>query len=114
MMKYFFQNAWFITGTQEIPGILAATAPGRVSVGFLSFVRLIGSLYFKKHLAVFILSTPSALYMSLTQNDVDHEQQDLGYECALCCNFCYRDTSVGMPTQKLIEIWYMHNRNYTD
>ena len=40
MMKHFFQNSWFITGTQEIPGTLADTTPGRVSVGFLSFVRL--------------------------------------------------------------------------
>ena len=69
MMKHFFQNAWCITGTQEIPGTLADTTPGGVSVGFLSFVR---SVYFKKHLAEFILSTPRALYMSLTQNDVDH------------------------------------------
>ena len=44
-------------------------------MGFLSFVRLIGSVFFKKHLAEFILCRPRALYMSLTQNDVDHEQQ---------------------------------------
>ena len=42
--KHFFQNAWFITGVQEIPGTLADTTPNRESVGFLSFVGLIGSI----------------------------------------------------------------------
>ena len=40
MMKHFFMNAWFITGTQDIPGPLADTAPDRLDGGFLSFVSL--------------------------------------------------------------------------
>ena len=42
--------------------------------GFLSFVRLIGSVNFKKHLAEFILCRPRALYMSLTQNDENRNE----------------------------------------
>ena len=49
MMRRFFENAWFITGTQKFPGTLADTAPGRKEQGFLSFVRLIGTMYFKKY-----------------------------------------------------------------
>ena len=75
VMRYFFQNAWFITGTQDIPGTLAHTAPGRLEEGFLSFVRLIGTVYFKKHLSEFIVNTPRALYMSLTQSSVGPMQQ---------------------------------------
>jgi len=74
-MKHFFHNAWFITGTQDIPGTLADTAPGRETEGFLSFVRLIGTVYFKKHLAEFVLTTPRALYMSLTQGGVGPMEQ---------------------------------------
>ena len=55
--------AWFVTGSQDIPGTLADTAPGRLDNGFLSFVRLISTVYFKKHLAEFTVNTPRALYM---------------------------------------------------
>ena len=45
--------------------------------GFLSFVRLICTVYFKKHLAEFTLDTPHALYMymSLAQDGTDSVQQ---------------------------------------
>ena len=43
--------------------------------GFLSFVRLIGTVYFKKHLAEFTLDTPRALYMSLAQDGIGPVQQ---------------------------------------
>ena len=64
IMRHFFENAWFITGTQDIPGTLADTAPNRVEDGFMSFVTLVGTMYFKKHLAQFTVNTPRALYMS--------------------------------------------------
>ena len=65
-MRHFFMNAWFITDTQDILGTLADTAPGRLDNGFLSFVRLIGTVYFKKHLAEFTVTTPRTLYMSFS------------------------------------------------
>ena len=75
MMRRFFENAWFITGTQEFPGTLADTAPGREEQGFLSFVRLIGTVYFKKHLVEFSPTTPHALYTSLTRHGLHYVQQ---------------------------------------
>jgi len=57
------------------PGTLADTAPGRLDNGFLTFVRLIGTVYFKKHLAEFTVTTPRALYMSFSQSDVGPIQQ---------------------------------------
>ena len=75
IMRYLFANAWFIPGSQDIPGTLADTAPGRLDNGFLSFVRLISTVYFKKHLAEFTVNTPCALYMSLAQSGVGPMQQ---------------------------------------
>ena len=74
-MRHFFENAWFITGTQDIPGTLADAAPDRGKKGFISFVRLMGTRYFKKHLVQFTVNTLCALYMSLTQSDVAPMQQ---------------------------------------
>ena len=69
-----FQNAWFITGSQDIPGKLADTDHAQMDEGFLSF-RLICTVYFKKHLAEFTLDTPRVLYMSLAQDGTDSVQQ---------------------------------------
>ena len=57
----FFQNAWFTP---------ADTIPGREEQGFLSFVRLVGTVYLKKHLAEF-------MYTSLTQSGLGHVQQHM-------------------------------------
>ena len=57
-MKCFYENSWFICGTDEFPGTLADTLPRAKEEGFLSFVRLVGSMYFKKHLSVFLATTP--------------------------------------------------------
>ena len=59
--------------TQEIPGPLAYTSPGRESVGNPVICQINWLGVFKKHLAEFILSRPCVLYMSFTQNDVDNE-----------------------------------------
>ena len=65
-LNNFFQNAEFICGPQ-LPGCLHDTK--NPSNGFLSFVRLVGTSYFKKHLAAFIssfsLETPVQLYNSI-------------------------------------------------
>ena len=74
-MKHFFQNAWFITCSQDIPGTLADTGHDQMEEGFLSFVELSRTVYFKNHLAEFTLDTPRALYMSLAQDGIDPVQQ---------------------------------------
>ena len=59
MMRRIFENAWFITGTQEFPGKLADTAPGRKGQGFLSFVRLIGTCTLRNTVTLLlVLCTP--------------------------------------------------------
>lgn len=74
-LHIFFQHARFIT-SGECPGILTSN---NLASGFRAFVRLIGTAYFKKHLAGFAssgFSTPDQLYHSFTctEND-DREKQ---------------------------------------
>ena len=74
------------TYSQDIPGTLADTCHDQMEEGFLSFVRLIGTVYFKKHLAEFTLDTPRALYMSLTQEEEEVLHDDsLRRECGEVC-----------------------------
>ena len=67
-------------GSSRVPRIylehsLAHTHPDLLEERFLSFVRLTGTVYSKKHLAEFTLDTPCALYMSLSQDGVAPVQQ---------------------------------------
>ena len=50
--KAFFQYAQFISGS-KMPGLLYDTETHNRLSGFLSFIRLVGTVYFKKHLASF-------------------------------------------------------------
>ena len=63
-----FQLASFISG-RDIPGFLSNTSPSNKHYGFLSFVRLVETCYFKKHVTAFIAlkghNTPNHLYNSL-------------------------------------------------
>ena len=68
ILNNFFQYASFISG-YNMPGYLHNTLTSNKQYGFLSFVRLIGTCYFKKHLTAFIAlkghDTPTHLYNSL-------------------------------------------------
>ena len=55
-LRYFFQYAAFISG-REAEGTLADTEEESCNSGFLAFLRLIGTVYFKKHATCF--ETPS-------------------------------------------------------
>ena len=53
MLKCFFQHAEFINGSQ-LSGCLSETDTQNRDSGFQAFLRLIGTLYFKKNLPAFI------------------------------------------------------------
>ena len=60
VMNSFYQYSDFITGGVKAPGILTdISANGE---GFLSFLRLVGCFYFKKHKAAFPNPSPYNLY----------------------------------------------------
>ena len=68
ILNIFLQYANFISGSHYI-GNLSQTNPSDQDTGFLSFIRLIGSCYFKKHINGFNSnyghSTPVQLYNSI-------------------------------------------------
>ena len=68
----FFQHASFITGDRML-GSLSDTAENTKSFGFLAFLRLIGTLYFKKHYSAVVslkgLETPQQLFYACTECD---------------------------------------------
>ena len=39
VLKCFYENAWFVSGTQEFPGTLADTMPSSKNLGLLAFIR---------------------------------------------------------------------------
>ena len=68
VLNDFFQYSSFITGS-NMPGSLQNTSERDKEIGFLSFIRLIGTFYFKKHVNGFDAlrghKTPMHLYNSL-------------------------------------------------
>jgi len=69
VLNNFFQHASFICG-QDMPGSLHNTIQNDCMKGFMAFIRLIGTCYFKKHLPAFQSAkeghtTPVHLYNSL-------------------------------------------------
>ena len=78
----FFQHASFITGHQMC-GSLADVSDDTRDKGFLSFIRLIGTLYFKKHYSakVFLkgVETPKQLYNSHVSTNIN-DQHRLWYD----------------------------------
>ena len=68
-LRVFFQHASFISNGQEQPGTLADITPERESLGFLSFVGLVGTVYFKLHLQAFVHRTPESHLQSFCMLD---------------------------------------------
>ena len=67
-----FEYSEFITDTTSTPGTLIDDEPN----GFLSFLKLVGCAYFKKHKSAFLPSfpTPVTLFNSV-QPDSDHQKR---------------------------------------
>ena len=70
-LKTFFQHAAFIS-EHEYTGSLGDVTPSMQHLGFLSFARLVGTMYFKAHLDAF---TYQSLYNSLSDPSTETEEQ---------------------------------------
>ena len=74
LLKIFTFNSSFICGTTSLPGSLAEEKP--TDDGFLAFLRLVGSAYFKKVRSAFdTKETPHSYYLSLIKDPVDAQTQ---------------------------------------
>ena len=69
-MSTFFQHASFIAGGTDPPGSIGEFSLDAQSPAMLSFLRLVGCAYFRKHSSAFELHTPEALFHSIEGNDV--------------------------------------------
>lgn len=77
-MKTFFQHATFITGETypSTPGTLAFQMPiSNWKHGFLAFLRLVGTVYFKRHSSGFGSQSPSTHYHSFSHLGLSAEEQ---------------------------------------
>ena len=75
---YFFQHAEFITGeSQYTQGSLSDTLldDDTYKQGFLAFLRLIGTVYFKKHATAFESNSPESHFKNFITSSTDVEQQ---------------------------------------
>ena len=77
-LKYFYQYATFITGGKlGTTGTLADTSleNSQYGNGFLSFLPLIGTIYFKKHSTRFDTPCPAAHYLKFISPKLTELQQ---------------------------------------
>ena len=102
-LRYFFQYASFISG---------ANANGSLSdirdykKGFLAFMRLVGTVYFKKHASGFDTPSPSSHFLQFA--DTDPTVQHMHWIDDICQNIAYRttfDTSMVPSTDALYFHW---------
>ena len=76
-LNCFFQHADFVTG-MSADGDLSMTNDTNMNIGFLSLIRLFGTVYFfKKHLATIVsrlgFDTPTQLFNSIPDQGTDRE-----------------------------------------
>ena len=81
-LNIFFQHAEFITGGQS-SNYLSQTDTSTLKSGFLSFIKLIGTAYFKQNLATVVsklgFETPNQLFNSMEPSKSDEEQHRQWY-----------------------------------
>ena len=80
-LKIFFQHAEFISGMSV--STLADTCSSNRHLGFLSFIRLVGTAYFKKYFASFKYSSPRALFNSKVSCDSENQHKEW-LDCIRC------------------------------
>jgi len=75
--KYQYQYSSFISAGTDYPGTLSDVTPETESLGFLSFVRLIGTAYFNLNVASFSHCTPQAHFNNLSEPNLISKQHHL-------------------------------------
>ena len=78
-LRYFYQYAHFITGDKDLPGTLADTSESHYEKGYLSFLRLIGTIYFKKHNTAFDTPSPVCYFRVFSSPHTPVRQQHIAW-----------------------------------
>ena len=76
-LRYFYQYASFISSGHDLSGTLADTClqNGVYEQGYLAFLRLIGTVYFKTHSTAFDISSPDSHFQRFCQPNQTALQQ---------------------------------------
>jgi hypothetical protein len=78
-LNAFYQYADFITGNKQEGSLSNNSTENETKTGFLSFVRLIGTLYFKKHLSAFValkyVQTPVQFFISIAERTIEERHE---------------------------------------
>ncbi len=75
-LRVFFQHSSFVNANcSDYPGHLSNTRSDDLQLGFLAFVRLVGSAYFKKCQSAFVHDSPRALLNSCQQSSVEQSHK---------------------------------------
>lgn len=79
-LRYFFQHAEFITGyTQYMMGSLSHThlCNSGYEERFMAFLRLVGTVYFRKNATAFAFDTPEPHFKSfMNSSDIEKQHED--------------------------------------
>ena len=67
--SFFFQYANFVTGSKGV-----GTLCDHTKEGFLAFLQLIGTVYFKKYASAFEANSPAALYKQMDSSKSEEER----------------------------------------
>ena len=92
-LRYFFQHASFITGSNAQGSLANVQLQGNnYKQGFLAFLRLVGTIYYKKHASGFDMSLPASHFLQFSNavNPLAHNQQwitDVRQKIAYRCTF---------------------------
>ena len=79
-LRYIYQYASFISSGKEYSGTLADTdLQDALDEGYLAFVRLIGTVYFKKYSTSFDGTSPTAHFQSFLQPTLTAQQQHFAW-----------------------------------
>ena len=89
-LKYFFEYSSFITAGTNIntPGMLSDTEPHQQELGYYSFLRLVGVVYFKKHASGFSTSSPVTHFNSIHLAEADYKYNHIQWLNAIRMNIC--------------------------
>ena len=76
-LNVLFQHASFIAeGVHPERSLADTSSPDHSENGLLAFVRLVGCVYFKKHLALFKHETPEALFHSIVAASTQDQHKE--------------------------------------
>lgn len=108
-LSTFYQYATFIAGGLEAPGSIGDVSLDNESPSCLSFFRLVGCTYYRKHASAFEFASPVTLYRSITESNV-HQKHELWLQHIRNIVWLRADSeSKNMPSTSSLKLHWMRS-----